>query len=218
METAINAKSLKDLQRRNSASFSPSLALRVHRAISWVKRAEASQDDPDAAFIFYWIAFNAVYAGDRFGSSSKGDMSEFFAKIIRFDKDNVIYDTIWTKFPGPIRILLQNKYVFQDFWNHHNKKPGYDDWERNFDRDNSRIRKALQYRNSTKILEKLFARLYVLRNQLIHGGATWNSSANRDQVRDGHSIIAMLVPLFIELIMANPDSEWGGAFYPYLPE
>ena len=41
------------------------VGLRVHRALSWLERAEKEEDDPDAAFIFYWIAFNAAYAQDR---------------------------------------------------------------------------------------------------------------------------------------------------------
>ena len=36
--------------------------LRMRRATSWLARAEQERDDPDAAFIFYWIAFNAAYA------------------------------------------------------------------------------------------------------------------------------------------------------------
>ena len=28
-------------------------------------------------------------------------------------------------------------------------------------------------------------RLYTLRNQMLHGGATWNSNVNRDQVTNG---------------------------------
>ena len=34
----------------------------------------------------------------------------------------------------------------------------------------------------------VFDRLYVLRNQLVHGGSTWNSGINRTQVRDGAAI------------------------------
>ena len=218
MEKTANAQQLKERQRQNREKFPPILDLRVHRAISWVRRAEDSLEDPDAAFIFYWIAFNAVYAGDSSVTDSKGEMSGFFAKIIKFDGKNMIYDTIWTKFHGPIRVLLLNKYVFQDFWNCQNKKPGYADWEKKFEKDNHTVRLALQTKNSMKILEKLFSRLYVLRNQLVHGGATWNSSANRSQIKDGHQIMAMLVPLFIELIMENPESDWGGVFYPHLPE
>ena len=40
------------------------LGLRVHRAISWIERAEQESDDADAALVFYWIAFNSAYAKD----------------------------------------------------------------------------------------------------------------------------------------------------------
>ena len=40
------------------------LQLRIHRALSWIGRAEREAGDDDAAFIFYWIAFNAIYAED----------------------------------------------------------------------------------------------------------------------------------------------------------
>jgi hypothetical protein len=36
--------------------------VRLHRAISWLKRAEQEAGDSDAQFIFLWIAFNAAYA------------------------------------------------------------------------------------------------------------------------------------------------------------
>ena len=45
----------------------------------------------------------------------------------------------------------------------------------------------------------LFDRLYVLRNQLVHGGATWNSSVNRGQVKAGAEILAFLVPVFVDV-------------------
>ena len=64
----------------------------------------------------------------------------------------------------------------------------------------------------------VFDRLYVLRNQLVHGGATWNSSVNRDQVRDGTRILAFLVPLFIDLMMDNPDIAWGDPCYPVVED
>lgn len=36
--------------------------LRMHRALSWLQRAEAAGDDHDVGFICLWIAFNAAYA------------------------------------------------------------------------------------------------------------------------------------------------------------
>ena len=37
------------------------LNLRVHRALSWLQRAEQCSD-ADGRFVFLWIAFNAAYA------------------------------------------------------------------------------------------------------------------------------------------------------------
>ena len=55
---------LKSKQRKIREDFPENLGLRVHRALSWLQRAEMAEDDFDAAFIFYWIAFNAAYAED----------------------------------------------------------------------------------------------------------------------------------------------------------
>ena len=59
------------------------------------------------------------------------------------------------------------------------------------------------------ILEILFDRLYILRNQILHGGATWNSKVNRSQVQDGQSIIGFLIPNFLQIMMDNQNENWG---------
>jgi len=43
---------------------------------------------------------------------------------------------------------------------------------------------ALGQRDTVTVLSVVLSRIYTLRNQLMHGGATWNSSVNRDQIRD----------------------------------
>ena len=73
---------------------------------------------------------------------------------------------------------------------------------------------AMQAQDSAQVLGKLFERLYVLRNQLVHGGATWNSSANREQVRDGAAILSFLMPIFIDIMMDHPEENWGQPYYP----
>ena len=64
------------------------------------------------------------------------------------------------------------------------------------------------------VLAIVLARLYTLRNQLMHGGATWRGSVNRDQIRDGTAILNDFVPLVIHLLMDNPDEDWGDPCYP----
>src|SRR3546814_18901746 len=55
---------LKAKQRELRGNFPEPLTLRVHRALSWLRRAEAEQTDEDVRFILLWIGFNAAYAGD----------------------------------------------------------------------------------------------------------------------------------------------------------
>ena len=51
----------------------------------------------------------------------------------------------------------------------------------------------------------------VLSNQLIHGGATWNGSVDREQVRD---CINQASAATTELRMDSRDTLWGSMGYP----
>jgi hypothetical protein len=68
--------------------------------------------------------------------------------------------------------------------------------------------------DTARVLSFVFDRLYVLRNQLIHGGSTWSSAVNRGQVSDGAAILGFLCPVFIDIMMDNPNEDWGQPFYP----
>ena len=198
-------------------SLPGALQLRIHRGLSWIGRAEMDHEDEDAAFIFYWIAFNAIYAEDRLDVEDLPERRIFegyFEKIVKLDVRNVIYDALWNRFSQEIRVFLNNRFVFQPFWKHHNGVAGYDDWETRFERSKRRVNAAMAEQDTLGVLSTLFDRLYVLRNQLIHGGATWRSSVNRDQVRDGRRIVAFLVPIFVSLMVSNPDVHWGAPYYP----
>jgi hypothetical protein len=65
-----------------------------------------------------------------------------------------------------------------------------------------------------RVLCFLFDRLSVLRNQLVHGGATGNSAVNRAQIRDGAAILATLMPIFVDIMMDAPYADWGRPFHP----
>lgn len=205
---------LKSRQRAIRYGFSPDFGLRIHRAISWIGRAEQERDDSDAAFIFYWIAFNAAYAQERDPVAERDAFADFFARLTALDGARRIYDLVWQKFPGPIRLFLANCYVFGPFWQHHNGVAGYENWQERFGAADRKFREALQRQDTALILSMLFDRLYVLRNQVVHGGATWNSSANRDQLRDGTRILGALLPLVVDLMMDHPDRDWGRPYYP----
>jgi len=213
----LSFKDLKIKQREIRSEFSPELGVRVHRCLSWLNRAEQASEDCDAAFIFFWISFNAAYAEEINDGTIIGERSAFdgyFQKLIELDTGNQIYDAIWEKFSDSIRLFIDNHYIFQPFWKFHNQVEGYEDWTDRFDSSKRRFNGALARHDTRTILSMLFDRLYVLRNQLVHGGATWNSSVNRDQVRDGARILGFLVPIFVDLMMDNPDVDWGLPYYP----
>ena len=177
----------------------------------------AEPRDPDAAFIFLWIAFNALYAEDTakfYDSSEQGAAQRFFARICRLDNDRVVYDAIWLRFSGPIRLLLDNPYVYKRFWLEKAKSRTGDGWRAQFAARKKRTLRALARQDTYAILCELFERLYVLRNQLVHGGATWNSQANRDQVKDGQAVMATLVPHFVAIMIAHHNEDWGRPHFP----
>ncbi|MBS8225747.1 hypothetical protein DYI42_05800 [Vannielia litorea] len=197
------------------------MALRVHRAISWIGRAEQSPGDPDAAFLFLWIAFNAAYAGeaDVEAGPTLGDRSQFaeyLARVVSYDETERLHDAVWNKFEGPIAKLMQNRYVFRPFWQHQNGIAGNEDWDRKFVASAKSFVRAMEEKQTVKVLTIVFDRLYMLRCQLTHGGATWGGKVNREQLKDGAAILGTLLPVMVDLMLDNPEEDWGRPFYPVI--
>ena len=204
--------------------------LRMHRSLSWLQRAqsagEAGSGDDDVAFICLWIAFNAAYAQDTAGrmdnASERQSFRDFVGQVCRLDADKALPALVWQVFPGPIRILLDNQYVFQPFWDARNN-PRSDGsipthWRDAFDEARQRVQRALAQQDTERVLYEIFVRLYTLRNQLMHGGATWNSSVNRAQVRDGRALLARVLPVMLGVMMQNPVLFEGKPFYPVVAD
>lgn len=216
MDSTLNYASLKDRQRAERDGWPTSLALRVHRALSWLQRAEQCED-PDGQFIFLWIAFNAAYAndiGDRDRDPEHKVFNRFLGKLEQLDTDNVLYELIWEEFSSSVRLLLNNRYLFQPFWDHHNGLLTDIEWRERFEKANLAANRALGAHQTANVLGAVLSRMYTLRNQLIHGGATWNSSVNREQLRDCTAFLGKLVPFVITLMMDHPETLWGDACYP----
>lgn len=220
MTQALNHQFLKERQRAIRDGFPDSFALRIHRALSWLGRAEREAEDADVRFILYWVGFNAAYAGDLETdiASERKTFTDFFRTLVALDSDKRVYNAVWSRFPHEFRVLLANRYVFSPFWSHHNGAAGYDNWADRLALSQKAVAAALQQRDTVKILSLVFDRLYVLRNQLVHGGATWNGSVNRDQVRDGAAVLGVLLPTFMDIMMSYPDADWGVPQYPVVAD
>ena len=87
-------------------------------------------------------------------------------------------------------------------------------WEESFSNGKKAAFAAVMQGDVRKVIGIVFDRLYVLRNQLVHGGATWNSQTNRSQISDGVAILASLIPLILTIMMEHPEQEHGDVLYP----
>ena len=200
--------------------------LRIHRALSWLQRAEAAGTDDDVAFVCLWIAFNAAYAqdlGSRVDNASERQtFRNFVDQVCQLDAEKSLSQLVWQVFPGPVRVLLNNQYVIQPFWDAVNN-PRSDGsipehWRESFEEARQRVHRALAQQDTERVLYEVFVRLYTLRNQLMHGGSTWNSSVNRAQVRDGRALMARVLPVMLAVMMNHPAQFEGRPFYPVIKD
>ena len=211
----INYQALKERQRQERDNHPENAALRIHRALSWLNRAEQCED-LDGRFVFLWIAFNAAYANELGDISiSESELFDNFLKrLIDLDKNKSLHNIVWKQYTNALRVLLDNHYIYQPFWHYHNGISGYEDWQERFKLSKQSAHRALAANDTATVLSIVFRRLYTLRNQIIHGGATYNSRANRDQMRDAASILGEVVPSIIEIMLDNANAYWGEACYP----
>ena len=197
---------------------------RLRRADSWYRRSEEATSDAEK-FIFLWISFNAAYGvGVTYLDSDERPeeiqaFKDFLQKIVDRDDGQALANILWKGFSEPVRILFDNHYVFHAFWQAVSGSPKGDDWEGKFDRSRRRLFRAMQEQDVHSALVEVFLRLYTLRNQLFHGGASFSGGWGRDQVRDGARIMEALVPLILGImradIDANPETDvWGLIAYP----
>lgn len=203
------------LSRKLKASNLPeTLTIRIHRAISWVKSAEKQDGNLDMKFLSLWIALNACYGVDLNGINSKSErakLRDFISSLVLYDRSR-LYNLFWEKFSGPVRVLIENKFIYEKFWEFNRGE--IDDYLTPFNKSITTTHNCLSKENIEGLLEIVLERLYTLRNSIVHGGATFNSKLNRTQLRDASNIMKLLVPIIIDIMMENGNHNWGDIAYP----
>ncbi len=195
--------------------------LRVHRCLSWLKKADKSHADLDIRFISLWIAFNAAYAKDYANNENAFDRLGFrnFIGVITRQAHDEAKELVWKKYPNSVRLLMDNQYVFQPFWQYQNGLITEDVWLLKFKESKQKAHQSLANQDMESVLFIVFERLYTLRNQIFHGGSSYNSSVNREQLKDACNLLADCLYLFVSVMIDHADlSEWGKPFYPYIEE
>jgi len=219
-------KRLQDIQ----GSIPEASWVRLYRSLSWLRASEAMQVE-DERFIALWISFNALYGGSDFIAGTREDKGKkpsekkmfhrFLSDLADCNQER-IWKVLAEHYEDCIRSLIDNKYAYFGFWrDEFSKEPDEKQSERHFRDDMNRARKAFSQRNMRMFGRLVFERLYVVRNQLFHGAATYGSSLNRPQVRASCRLMAALVPVILETVLDilrdNPDYDrWGRLPYPPL--
>ncbi|MDA8031404.1 MAG: HEPN domain-containing protein [Alphaproteobacteria bacterium] len=218
---------------------------RMERALSWLERCEkCSANEIDEQFLFLWISFNAAYGADEHLKKSAGDKKyrdrDKFITFLRLiglrsqliaknAKDNTLVDLIHAH-KDDLQKITQSRFLFHDFWRAEYHRKLEEKWEEKLGKEVKRMNKALQDVRSHAdkgravgtVLEIAFSRLYTLRNQIVHGGASWHDKYNRSSLRICNAVLdpflRAILKTMLDVLETKPDIDWGGkvAYPPFL--
>lgn len=188
-------------------------AVRIHRAISWYEAAITSEID-DIRFINLWISFHACHFVDESCDELSDQVSfrEYIDKCVNHDSSGQLYRCLWERYSGPVKSLIKNPFIFAPFWQC--QRTGSDKWRRIFEISSVEALNALSRGKVKDLLIIVLDRLFVLKQQVLQGGATYCSQVNREQIDDGIKILSELIPIFIDIMLLNHQDDWGDLAYP----
>ena len=188
--------------------------IRVHRAISWLKRsAEFTTEQPEARFLYLWIAFNSLYsrwsAGKNAPDVDSHARNDFIRRICEMDIQTV--GAVLHRHRGLVNKLLSNAFLSDTFWREpdHPKAKGWATEDANY------LDKNLKNHDYCRVLGQTVNRLYVLRGQIVHGASTGGSKLNRSSLKYAFELLALMVPPMIEIVIEHGcNDEWPELCYP----
>lgn len=191
------------------------LALRMHRSLSWLQaadRQESARDD-DAALIFRWIAFNALYGvwneSAREPEADVFSWKRFLKQVLAKDCAGCLQACLATN-QSRVYQAFQNKFLNQYFWRtlHQN---------RSFSVTRNRFRAEQFYRdgNWQLLLEELLECIYLLRCQVVHGAATHCSRLNRNAISLCSELMDHLLKAILTVVIDHGlTMSWDRVCYP----
>lgn len=180
-------------------NFDQSFSIRIHRSISWISAAQKTES-VDTEFLYLWIAFSCCFSSDKdLRSKTEREKLRDFIHYLTSHGHERFYNLFWEKFSGPIRLLIDNVYVFEPFWAYHRGE--IIDYKTAFNKSKSDAAKFLSNNDVEQLMLLVIDRLYCLRNQLIHGGATFASKLNRKQLIDANNLLNLMIPMMIDIMM-----------------
>lgn len=191
--------------------------VRFHRACSWLSQAEQATEasDLDLALLCRWVAFNALYG--QWDQQAREPVADrvcwecFVDRMLGLDQERLIVDTLMDNKPL-VMSIFDDAYLSRHFWQEPSNQRASQSRKTRYSAQTWYVEA-----NWTLILDRLLERIYLLRCQLVHGAATYNSSLNRTAARRCSQMLDHLLRAFL-LVWINhgADEDWGIMCYPPL--
>ncbi len=222
--TSVQLATLGELWKKQhdellAAKTHDAIRLRMHRAFSWLRKADEFElpEDADAHFLFSWIALNTMYAkwdSDLVNREPEWQTREAFLKrVVKSDACGRIQEVILGNRKLCDR-LLSEEHLINSYWGN----PTEDEARK----ARTKPRKVGQHYHDAndviKVVIPLFKCMTMLRSQLVHGMSTYGSSANRAVVEAGANVIFVFTLTVLRVVAEDglweDDGSWMPVPYP----
>jgi hypothetical protein len=193
--------------------------IRVHRAITWLEHAARCDParDLDARLVAQWVALNSLYGQwDPKAGTPRGDrdsLRQFTDQVLMHDHDALLPAVLRTHAKLALS-LFEDRYLCRHFWEEPTQPRGRDR-NRGSAPAAASARDQLAAGRHQAFLHRLLDRVHFVRNQLVHGGSTYNGQLNRTAVRRASTMMEHLLACFLQIIMEHGYvDDWGELCYP----
>lgn len=194
---------------------------RIQRAQSWVRAADRlSPSQGHEAFVFHYIALNALYGRRQYEGSRteiRDDVDAFLERVealSAFDTENggsVLADVL-KRGRRAIEALLLDYFLMDDLFRGVSAPTVRERARRDALKANLQVAAA----DYIPVLRLLLYRLTVLRNRVMHGCVTHGpQSKGLPSIAKGARVLRVIVPAFLQLMVAHGHRvRWDAIPYP----
>ena len=200
------------------------LSDRLQRADSWVQAAsELPPDRMHEAFIFLYIAFNCMYGCRKYEGDQTQigeDLRSFFSKLLVMHKKNIqqggtILKDALAACQQDGAVLIRDRFLANRYWR--GTQPAVA-LQTKLNKEAVGALQALADEEYGEYLSTVFQRISVLRNQVMHGCATYGArSYGRGSLAKSLRVLRVLVPAFYQLMRQyGHNLSWDPIPYPRL--
>lgn len=194
---------------------------RLKRADSWIQATAALRPEQlHESFIFLYIAFNCLYGQRQYEGDETQigkDLAEFFKKVrVMSDRDvdngGAILKRALAAAHRDGAILIRDKFLSNRYWRGGSSVA----LQKQLNKEESLVEEQFTLGSYDMFLDLTFRRISVLRNQIMHGCATYGArSYGQASLTKGLHFLKVMVPAFYELTKQyGHEVQWDPVPYP----